>query len=73
VPALEYGGTPIELSPMREWKTLMIKHCDVSREEQVAEMIDPLGLEKLREAIAAYVSTSPFNFQWPSERLHLRL
>ncbi|MDP3507142.1 MAG: PLP-dependent aminotransferase family protein [Candidatus Melainabacteria bacterium] len=55
VPALEYGGTPIELSPMRDWKTLMIKHCDVSREEQVAEMIDPLGLEKLREAIAAYV------------------
>lgn len=55
VPALEYGGTPFELSPMREWKTLMIKHCDVSREEQVAEMIEPLGLEKLREAIAAYV------------------
>jgi DNA-binding transcriptional MocR family regulator len=33
----------------------MIKHCDVGREEQVAEMIEPLGLEKLREAIAAYV------------------
>ncbi|MBS2008769.1 MAG: PLP-dependent aminotransferase family protein [Cyanobacteria bacterium SZAS TMP-1] len=55
VPALEYGGTPIELSPMREWKTLMLKHCDLSREEQVAEMIEPTGIAPLRQAIASYV------------------
>jgi len=55
VPAIEYGGTPIELSPMRDWKTLLIKHCNVSSEERVAEMIEPLGLPRLREAIAAYV------------------
>lgn len=55
VPALEYGGTPLELSPVREWKALLLKYCDVSQGEEYAEVIEPLGFMPLREAIAGYV------------------
>lgn len=55
VPALEYGGTPLELSPVREWKTLLLKHCDISEDEQYAEVIEPLGFKPLRQAISGYV------------------
>lgn len=55
VPELAYGGTPLELSPIRDWKALMLKHCALEKDETVAEMIAPLGLKGLREALAAYV------------------
>jgi GntR family transcriptional regulator / MocR family aminotransferase len=55
VPALEYGGTPIDLSPMRQWRALMLRHCDLRGGEKIAEMIEPTGIVALRQAIADYV------------------
>lgn len=55
VPALEYGGTPVDLSPVREWKSLLLKYCDPVLGQKYSETIEPLGLAPLREAIADYV------------------
>lgn len=55
VSELNYGGTPHELSPAKEWKALMLKHCAIDEEDKVAEMVAPMGLMSLRQALAQYV------------------
>jgi GntR family transcriptional regulator/MocR family aminotransferase len=54
LPEIGYGGTPVELSPAREWKSLMLKHCDIHEDDQVPFMIEPAGLPNLRLALSNY-------------------
>ncbi|HEY9787551.1 MAG TPA: PLP-dependent aminotransferase family protein [Candidatus Obscuribacterales bacterium] len=55
LPQINFGGPPLNLTPMREWKALLLKHSKGNDLQELTYIVEPCGYPMLREAIAAYL------------------
>lgn len=58
LPELNFGGTGVDLAPIKEWRSLLFKHSQLTDLESVSHSYKPFGYEPLREAIAGYLGRS---------------
>ncbi len=57
-PETNYGGPPLDLAPLKQWKDLLVRHCrkrDLCEQEYILE---PFGYPPLRQAVAAFLRQS---------------
>ncbi|HEY9730381.1 MAG TPA: PLP-dependent aminotransferase family protein [Drouetiella sp.] len=55
-PALNYGGVPIDLLPLTQWRRKVAYYTRATESDAFEYWSDPQGYPPLREAIAAYIS-----------------
>lgn len=55
-PALNYGGLPMDLLPVAQWRRKIAHHTKSTDSDVFQYLSDPQGYPPLREAIAAYIS-----------------
>ncbi len=55
-PALNYGGLPLDLLPVAQWRRKIAHHTKSTDDDVFQYLSDPQGYPPLREAIAAYIS-----------------
>lgn len=55
-PALNYGGVPIDLLPLAQWRRKVAFYTRATESDAFHYWSDPQGYPPLREAIAAYIS-----------------
>lgn len=53
-----YGGAPLNLVPIQQWKKLLIDHCRFRDLSRLSYCTDSFGYAPLRESLAAYFSRS---------------
>jgi GntR family transcriptional regulator/MocR family aminotransferase len=53
---LDFSETPLESPALRQWKNLLLKHCDLAQTEDAARTVASYGIAPLREAIAMYLA-----------------
>jgi GntR family transcriptional regulator/MocR family aminotransferase len=52
---INYGGSPIELTPVAQWKKLLLHYCRLRQIDHAAFSIEPYGYSPLRESLSAYL------------------
>ncbi|CAN5525614.1 PLP-dependent aminotransferase family protein [soil metagenome] len=54
-PVLNFGASPMDLLPLKQWRTLLQKHCSINIGKRFDTDLDPMGFRPLREALAKYL------------------
>lgn len=52
---INFGGAPLELTPLAQWKKLLLHYCHLRSIDHAAFSIEPFGYKPLRESLAAYL------------------
>ncbi len=52
---VNYGGSPLEHTPLTQWKKLLLHYCHLRPIDHAAFSIEPYGYKPLRESLAAYL------------------
>ena len=55
LPQVNYGGPPLNLTPLSQWKHMLQRHCRLKDLSLLAYSVEPFGYPPLREAMAAYL------------------
>lgn len=52
---INFGGAPLELTPLAQWKNLLLHYCHFRQLDHAAFSIEPFGYKPLRESLSAYL------------------
>ncbi len=55
LPALNYGCTPKDLLPLKQWRELLSRHCRLESSDTLAYVTEPFGYRPLREGVCNYL------------------
>jgi GntR family transcriptional regulator / MocR family aminotransferase len=55
VEQINFGGPPLELTPLNQWRQLLLRHCRMRDLSPLAYSVVPFGYPPLQEALAAYL------------------
>lgn len=52
---INYCGSPLELTPIVQWRKLLLHYCQFRQIDHAAFSIEPFGYRPLRESLSAYL------------------
>lgn len=52
---IHYCGPPLEYTPLKQWRQLLLRHCRLRDVAKLAHEDEPLGYGPLRDALSAYL------------------
>lgn len=55
VEQINFGGPPLELTPLNQWRQLLLRHCRMRDLSPLAYSVVPFGYPPLQESLAAYL------------------
>lgn len=56
LPALNYGCTPKDLLPLKQWRELLSRHCRMESSDTLRYVTEPFGYRPLREGVSNYLT-----------------
>jgi GntR family transcriptional regulator/MocR family aminotransferase len=56
LPQINYAGPTLAITPLTQWKQVLLKHCQLEELASYGETVEPFGLLSLREALDGYLN-----------------